>query len=818
MISHVRLISGLRLIKTINSVSNYTVYLALAVVCLFHEQSVAQTDSLRYVFQPSPSSVTSQVSLTGLVTDLNKQPIPRVSIYVDGQFTGTNTDDQGKYFLSLKPGDYRVVFRHVSMLPVIVSVSLGKNGVVNVVMYEKKFNLEEVVVEAEGAEQNVSKIDAGVIRMGIKELKQIPSFMGEPDVIKGLQFMPGITSVGEGSAGINVRGGQADQNLIMINEVMVLNSNHALGFLSPFNPDVVQDFTLFKGNLPSYYGGRSSAALNIQMKEGNPDQWKFQGTLGTTASKLFAEGPVIKNRLTFLSGLRISNTNWVLNQVRNKDIQNSSLTFHDFYGSLQFSISPKSQLTLNTLSTGDYFKFSEEFGYDWKSSVTSLQFKSLPTNRLALQALIAYGRFRNNYFDPTGNEAATLRNGMDYWQSKISALFTIEKHTLTAGFESIYYLSKPESLSPYNEQSAVISESIEKDKGIELAGFIAEEWTPLPALGISAGLRFSLFQQLAPDSIFLYANGQTKSIDSITDTLSVTKGLIKQYQGLEPRIAIRFTITQDQSLKLSYNRLIQYIQSLSTTTAPTPIDLWQISSYYIKPQISDNISLGYFINLKENKWSFSIETFYRKTQNVLDYKNFPDLFMNNHLETELVNGRGKAYGLEFLVKRNRGKWTGWLAYTYSRSFIQVVSPYPEELINNGNWYPAVYDKPHVASWIMNRKLWPNGLLGFSFTYSTGRPISAVSSTYVVDGVSIPNYSNRNEYRIPDYYRVDISYTAGSVLKKLNDSLSITVYNLFSRRNAYSVFFQSVDNSLILKPYRLSILGTVFPSVTYSVTF
>ncbi len=818
MVSSHRWISHVSWEKRSGGSSHYFTYLVISLYCLFHQQSVAQADSLRYVFQSAAPSGSSLFSLTGRITDINNQPVSRVSIYVDGQFTGTNTDDQGRYFIALKPGDYRVVFRHVAMLPVIITIVLRNNGVVDLVMNERKFNLQEVVIEAEGADQYVSKIDAGVVQMGITELKQIPSFLGEPDVIKGLQFMPGITSVGEGSAGINIRGGQADQNLIMINEVMVLSANHALGFLSPFNPDVVQDFTLFKGNLPSYYGGRSSAALNIQMKDGDDEQWTLKATAGTTASKLFAEGPVIKNKVSLISGLRISNTNWILRQASNDDIRNSSLVFHDVYGSVRYKISPKSHINFNTLSTGDNFLFNETFGYDWRSTITSLHFKSMPTNRLALQALAAYGRFKNSYVDPSGNESATLRNGITYWQTKASALLTLTKHTLTVGAESIFYLSDPESLSPYDEQSAISSRSIEKDKGVEIAGFIAEEWTPWPSLGISAGLRFSLFQQRAPDSVFLYASGQTKSRASITDTLVFNHGVLKQYHGFEPRVSIRISTAKNQSVKVSYNRLIQYIQSLSSTTAPTPIDLWQISSYYIKPQVSDNLSIGYFINVKENRWSFSAEAFYRKTKNVLDYKNFPDLFMNNHLETELITGRGKAYGMEFLLKRNQGKWTGWLAYTFSRSLIQMGGAYPEEQINNGAWYPAVYDKPHVASWVMNRKLWPNGSFGFSFTYSTGRPVNAVSSTYLVDGVSIPNYSLRNEYRIPDYYRVDFSITAGSIIKKINDSLTFTVYNLLARRNAYSVFYQSVDNSLMLKPYRLSILGTVFPSLTYTVTF
>lgn len=776
-----------------------------------------QTDSLKFVFTGAPNLSASMYSITGTITDSESKGITRVSLYVNGQFSGTNTDDNGRYFIELPPGDYRIVFRHISMLPKTCIVTLRNSGLIDLQLEEKRFNLDEVIIQADGTNQHVAKTIAGVVHMGIKELKAIPAFMGEADIIKGLQLMPGVTSVGEGSSGINVRGGQTDQNLILMNDVVVLGTNHALGFLSSFNPDVVQSFNLYKGNIPSYYGGRTSSALAIDMQNGNLDEWKFQGALGTSLFKVLIDGPLVEKKASIITGLRLSNANWLLQKVKDENVKNSKLNFLDIYSSVMVSLSPKTQLKVNTLLTGDSFRFSNEFGYDWRTSVTSLSIKSLISKNLSIYGLTAYGNFANEYSDPSGPESATISNGIKYIQGKASALFTTETNSLTVGSEVINYSSNPENISPFDVNSGVRSKSVQKEKGIEVAGFISDEWTPTPFLGISAGLRYSFYTQLGPDSVFLYAPGESKSVRSIQDTL-LLNGAIKTYSGFEPRVSFRINVSQAQSLKLSYSRLIQYIQSISNTTAPTPIDLWQVSTLYIKPQISNNFSIGYFLNFNDNAWSTSVEAFYRKTKNQLDYKDFAKLLLNSHLETELVSGNGISYGTEFLIRRNKGKWTGWLSYTFSRSLIQIKSQYPEDQINGGSYYTSNFDKPHTASLLLNRKLWPRNTFTISFTYATGRPISAVSSTYTVNGVTIPNYSERNEYRIPDYLRMDVSFTAGSIFKKVDDNLSISVYNVLARRNAYSVFFKPDGTSQILKPFRLSVLGTLFPSITYTVTF
>lgn len=777
----------------------------------------AQIDTLNYSFRdttkiPAPTSH----SLTGIIKGPDNEPLTRVSIYVDGQFSGTNTDDQGRYFLVLAPGEHRVVIRHISMQAKTLKVLLYGNGVINVTMNEKSYNLDEVIITAENLSENINRALAGKVYMDVKELKTIPAFLGEPDIIKSLQFIPGVTSTGEGSSGFNVRGGQADQNLILMNDALVLSSNHALGFLSPFNPDVTQDFSLYKGNVPSYYGGRTSSTLSISMRHGNLEKNNLQASLGSATSKLLVEGPLIKNKISGLLAIRQSNANWLLRRVKNPDIKDSKINFLDLYSSIYFQLNTKTQLEINTLYTGDSFKFSNEFGYKWNTSVSSFTMKSLLSKKISVIGMVAFGDFNNSLFDPSGPEASTVTNGTSYWHGKLSTLITGKNNSLTLGSEIINYRSKPETLTPYDENSGTKSASVQKNHGVEMAGFLSYEWSPTTFLSLISGVRYSYFEQRGPATVYLYQDDVPRSGSTIVDSLNYSSGKIKSYSGFEPRFSFRIKLSDKKSIKLSYTRLIQYIHSISNTSAPTPIDLWQVSNTHIQPQLADNASIGLFANSKLDLWSIATEVFYRTTSGQIEYKDFAQLFLNKHIESELVESSGKAYGIEVQVKKNTGRWTGWLAYTYSRSFIRTTSKFEEELINNGAWYPANYDRPHIASIVLNRKLWPKGLFSLSTQYSTGRPVGVISSTYLVNGVTIPNYSSRNEFRLQNYFRIDISITTGSLFRKVDDSLNFGVYNLLGRRNAYSLVFKQDGNSTTLKPFRVSILGTIFPSVTYSI--
>ncbi|GAB2479298.1 TonB-dependent receptor [Algoriphagus taiwanensis] len=781
---------------------------------------LAQEESQVYVFGKNQRNPASNYVLTGkILVKSTGEPLAGVGVHVDGLYSGVSTDKFGFYYLTLTPGTHKVTFRHISYIPIPTQVDLYENGVINLEMTEKNFELEGVVVMSDQPDRNVREAITGITKLTTQELRAIPAFLGEADIFKGLQLLPGVSSVGEGTSGINVRGAKTDQNLILMNEALVLSSNHALGFLSAFNTDVTETFTLYKGNLPANLGGRSGSALNILMRPGDMNSWKGQIGVGTSNGKILLEGPLAKDKVSIIAGGRISNVNWLLNQARDIDLQNSRLNFYDGYLGLNWKIAQGHTLEANTLLTGDEFLFSDQFGYDWTNRVSSLRYRGIWGENISLNALLADGDFTNAFIDPEGVGAARVENGMRYQQGKLSATWANDQIAITGGMEAINYQGKPERLEPFGAESSVATEQIGKEKGWEVSGFLSVEYELGESTGFVAGLRYSTYSQRGPDTVYQYNPNGPITVENITGQEVFPEGKIASYAGLEPRFSLRQNLNSTTSVKLSYVRLFQYVQSISNTFGPTPIDLWQLSTSYIAPQRSDNFSLGIFKNSSDNKWEYSLDAFYRIGENQVEYRDFANIFLNPHIETELVFGEGKAYGAEFMIKKNLGVVTGWLAYTYSRSFFRSQSEFEPEQINQNEWFPSNYDKPHEVNFILSRKMYPRGLFNFSVNYSTGRPVSAVTASYLLGGgLVVPDYSARNQYRIPDYFRVDVSYTVEKVFSKKGDSLNFSIYNLLGRRNAYSVFWQKDSDSQQLKPYRLAILGAIFPSISYSIQF
>lgn len=591
-----------------------------------------------------------------------------------------------------------------------------------------------------------------------------------------------------------------------------------MGFLSPFNGDVVQDFTLYKGTVPSYYGGRSASALNIEMKKGDLEHWRYTASLGTAVSKFTLEGPLLTEKTSIIAGARRSNANWLLRQVDQRDINTSDIRFHDIYAGLYHKFSEKHTLDLNILSTGDFFSFSDQFGFSWNNMVSSLTSKNLLSNNFSLIGMVAYGQFQNSFFEPIEVDPVKITNGLNYYQGKISALWDMNKLEVHFGAEGVMYQMDPETLLPYTEQSGRLPQSMNKQNGREWAPFVSFEWNPDENFALVAGLRYSQYSQLGPDSVFSYQPGLPISRLSITGAEYISEGSIVDYGGFEPRISFRWTFNKTNAIKGGYSSMYQYLQTISNTTGPTPIDLWQVSTTYIPPLRAHNFSIGYFKNFEDDEWSASVEGFYRKTENQLDYRDFADLYLNPHLETELVQGEGRAYGGELLIQKTRGPITGWLAYTYSRSLIRTLSEFGEIQTNRGNWYPTNFDRPHILSVVTTFHLGRKRSFNTNINYSTGRPVTGLVSNYLVGGNTVPHFGDRNQYRIPNYLRMDISYMTKGVVRTWDDRINFSIYNLLGRRNAYSVFYLKERQSPRMVPYKISILGAILPSITYSVAF
>jgi len=799
--------------------------LAAVVFCLFFTEVSAQQEwnVPSTVLGDSADLVpTTRVTVTGKIKVAGTQtPVSGASVSVETFKYFDYSDQAGRYILDLPPGKYRVVVRHVGMKTRYFRLIILSPSVFDVEMEEGVTGLDEVVITSRLLDSNVKQSLGGLTTMNVQEIKSLPTMMGEVDILKSLQLMPGVSSVGEGSSGFNVRGGRMDQNLILLNDAPMFSTSHALGFVSAFNQDIINDFSLYKGNVPANLGGRASSVLTIRTGRGGFDKWRYQGGVGPITSRFKADGPIKAGKTSLLLSGRVSYADWALKLVKDPNVSNSSLFFYDGFAGLSHRFSEYSIMDVSFYSSRDDFQYSQQFGYSWDNQLVSTKWQALANRKASPTLSASYGRFKSKLIDPYGIDASELTNTLHYFQLGESVNYSpTDKHSIVAGFSGVGYFPAAETIKGYNGNAAISSESAAKNNGLELALFANDDFEVNKGLSFSVGLRYSYYMHLGADTVYTYAAGVPRTAATIADTLYYSKlKTIKSFGGLEPRISARVSLSSNQSIKVSYNRMRQYIHLISNTTAPTPIDLWQVSNEYLPPQIADNYSIGYFHNLKDNKWETSVEFFYKDMENLVEYKDFPTLFLNHHLETELLTGKGRAYGGELLIRKIKGKWTGWISYTYSQSQVKVESRDGSEAINNGSWYESGYNKPHNFNLVLDRKLLGNGAFSLIVTYNSGRPLTAIESSYIVGGTVVPIYSERNKYRIPNYFRVDLSFTIGNVVRKIDDSLVFSVYNLFGRNNAYSVFYQRpANNFLIPKSYKLSVLGSALPSLTYNFKF
>ncbi len=774
------------------------------------------------VIGDSASLVPKQnVIVTGKITVKGSgDPIAGASISAETFKYFDYSDQTGKYALELPPGRYRIMVRHVGMKTLYLRLRILSAGLFNIQMQEGTTDLDEVIISSRPLDSNVKESLPGLTKLNVTEIKNLPTFMGEVDILKSLQLLPGVSSVGEGSSGFNVRGGRTDQNLILLNGVPLFNTSHALGFVSAFSQDIVKDFGLYKGNVPAHFGGRASSVLDITTRRGDFEKWRYQGGTGPITSRFSAEGPVKAGKSSLLLAGRISHANWALRKASDPQVKRSKLSFYDAYAGWSHRFSPNSTADVTIYSTADEFQYSDQFGYAWNNYLANGKWQSRADRNASPTLSISYGHFKSKLIDPSGAEASEVTNTLNYFQLSETVNYTAEQHNIVAGVSGMGYLPKAEQRTGYRGNPNIARKSVAKNNGLEFAIFLNDDFALSERFGISVGLRYSHFTHIGEDTVYRYMANMPKTVSTIQDTLFYSKfKSIKSFGGFEPRISARISITPTQSVKLSYNRMRQYIHLISNTTSPTPIDLWQVSNEYLPPQIADNYSVGYFLNLKDNRWETSVEFFYKEMSNLVEYKDFPSLFLNDHLETELLTGKGRAYGGEVYIRRLKGKWTGWISYTYSQTEQQVPSQNGSESVNGGKWYPSNYNKPHTFHLVLDRKLRGNGAFSLIVSYNSGRPLTAIESSYVVGGTVVPIYSERNKYQIPDYFRLDVSFTIGNIIRKIDDSMAFSVYNLLGRDNAYSVFYQRpANNYFIPKSYKLSVLGAALPSLTYNFKF
>ena len=758
--------------------------------------------------------------LTGTLRDkYTNEPIVGAIIQDQASGFGLTSDEQGSFSYSLPVGKNSLLIQYLGYQTVQLQVEIYKDGSIDLDLQVWTMNLEEIVVEGAAALREVDDTRIGVEAMSIKEIKELPSFLGEADILKSLELLPGVNSVGEASTGFNVRGGNLDQNLVLVDEAILFNTSHALGLFSILNPDVVRNFSLFKGSIPAQYGGRLSSVLNIELKEGNSPRWQGSGGLGLASSRIMVEGP-LSHRTGLLIGLRSSYSNWLIKTLEAPDVRNSRVYFGDGLFKLIHQLNDRNQLALSGYASYDYFRFAKDFGYTWASTILSLRWRYLVSNRVTLLSHLVKGGYQSRQFEPEGSDAFNYYSGIDYWKAKSNLSFQGANHFLQAGLEILRYEMRPEELEPVHTRSGLTPVLQEKDQAWDASFYLNDDIDLTDDFSISVGARISFYRNIGPRQVYIYTDGLPRISGNIQDSLQFRRSeSIATYQGFEPRLSFHYRLNELSALKLSYNRQTQNLHLISNSTTATPTALWQLSNFHFEPASSDNFSIGYFREYGD-VWESAVELYYKKARRLLEFKDLADLLLNEQLETEVVSGTGKAYGMEFSVSKKYGLWTGNLAYTYSRSLIKFNNELAGEQINNGKWFPSSYDQPHQFNIQIKHSMNPVHSFQIHFTYKQGRPVTAPVGAYLLGDVLVTNYSERNRYRIPDYHRLDLSYTLDrtqSRMKGLKSSFTLAFYNVYGRKNPYTIFFQR-DERGIHQAYKLSVLGSVFPSLTWNFIF
>jgi hypothetical protein len=758
--------------------------------------------------------------LSGKISSvMSGEPVIGATVVVEGSSNGVITNGEGFYALQLKPGQvYNLTISCLGMEKESYIAEVNSSGVLNIEMREQLIDIQEVVVRS-GKHDNVRGMQMGFQRIDIKEIKSIPVVMGERDILKVAQMMPGVQTVGEGASGFNVRGSTSDQNLFLINEIPVLNTGHLFGFFSAFNPDMVSDFNLYKSNFPAEFGGRLASIFEVSTRKGNKKSFGARGGISPVTASLLVETPIVKDKASIIVGGRSTYSDWILKRLDDVELNKSNGSFYDIMSGIHIIPDESSSLQFFGYYSNDQFKLAGTNRYSYENVGFSAEYDRKLNEKWTVNIASVFSRYLN-YQANTEMAARAFEHQFKVDHKELKAKFTGYKwlnHTTSFGTGAILYDLNHGNFKPLGSESLFAPTDFGKEKGLEYSLFVADEYAITEKLSLYGGIRFSMFSYLGPKDIYTYSASLPLESEFITDTLSYNSWkTIKRYAGPEYRFSLNYELSDNLSLKASYNRMRQYLFMLSNTVAMAPTDRWKLTDPYIKPPIADQISLGLYKNIPRGALETSAEIYYKKIHNQVEYKDGADLSFNPLFETSILQGYQNTFGAEFLVKRNAGRFTGWVSYAYSRSLVTIDGAEPWDKINDGKTFPANFDKPHAINLVTSYRISRRVSLAANSVYSTGRPITYPTGLFYLDGEEGIIYSSRNEYRIPDYFRVDVSLNIEGNLRKekfAHGSWMFAVYNLTGRKNAYSVFFKNEGG--IINGYKQSIYGVPIFTVSYN---
>jgi len=766
-------------------------------------------------------------TISGVISDSKtNETLIGVNIYIPEKKATIITNEYGFYSLTVPKGTYNIQISYVGYETLEETISLENDSKKNFNLTETGQALDEVVINTEKTATNIRKPEMSVHNLSTATIKKIPVVLGEVDIIRALLTLPGVTNAGEGQSGFNVRGGGADQNLILLDEATIFNSSHLFGFFSVFNPDAIKDLKLYKGGIPSRYGGRISSVLDIYQKDGNSNKFSMNGGIGLISSRLLAEGPIVKDKLSFLFAGRGSYAHLFLKLSDNPN----SAYFYDLNTKLNYKLNSNNNLFLSGYFGRDVFNINNNFINTYGNATLNLRWNHLFSDKLFSNLSAIYSDY---YYGLDLDLIGFLWNsGIKNYNIKYDFKYYVtDKVKLNYGVSGIYYDFNPGTIEPSNSESGINYKQLEKKYAFEPSVYLDAEQKISNKLSLSYGVRFSRFYRLGSSTVNLYENNQPVVFNqelqiyekaTPIDTQFYDKNkVIESFNNLEPRFAASYQLNDNTSIKASYNRMAQYLQLISNTASPTPLDIWTPSDQYIKPQIADQVALGYFRNFKEDNYSLEVETYFKKVKNRIDYIDGADLIANEAIEQAILNGEMRSYGIEFLLRKNSGNLNGWISYTLSKSEQRTPGRNANEPgINNGNWYRSGYDKLHNLSVTSSYNYNPKWTFGANFVLQTGQPVTFPNGQYEYQGITIPTYGLRNEDRLPTYHHLDISatYTPKPTKKKgWQSEWVFSIYNLYGRKNAASISFRQNVDTGANEAIRLSIFGIV-PGVSYNFKF
>lgn len=753
-------------------------------------------------------SAQSLFKLHGKISDFSSgELLPGATVFSESSSIGVATDENGEYSIDLPSGLQTIYIQFIGYESFIFQVNVKKDQRFDFQLKRIKYEIGEIVVNERSPDHALRSTDIGVEHIDVQAIRQLPVLLGERDVLKSIQLLPGISSSAEGSSGLSVRGGSPDQNLMILDDVTVYNPAHLLGFVSVFNSDVIQEMSVYKGGIPAQYGGRIASVIDIGMRHGNPHRFSGSGGIGTISTRLLAEGPILKDKLSFLVSGRRSYMDWLAKTLPIEEI-NDDITFYfyDFNARLHLQLNEKNQFSLSGYLGKDNFGV-DDIGNNWGNKISSLRWNHIVNPSLFINSSVLLSIY--DYDFKIGSDAS-MESGIDDVGLNIKLNYNLnDRHRIQAGGSVLHHSFRPGNFYS-NFGGSNVEVTLDKKRAMEYGLFISNNQKVSSRFGIDYGLRFSLFTQLGLDTYVYNYNADNVR----TDSIFFEKGArIVQFHDFEPRISANFRVTETFSMKASYNQMSQYLHLLSNSTSDQPTDIWFPSTNNISPQRVQQYSFGLFRNFENHMYETSIEIYYKNIINASDYEDGADILLNADVEAEIQQGDGQSYGLEFLIRKTKGDFSGWVSYTLAKTERKI------EGINNNLWYASKFDRTHDLSIVTSYVVSPKIKASLTWVYYTGNAVTFPSGKYSINGVSVAYYTERNGYRMPEYHRLDLGVEVkGKERQRFESSWDFSIYNVYNRKNAYLIEFrESEDYPGTTEAVKYSLFG-IIPSVTYNFKF